>query len=734
MPEKRKLSTILFADIAGYTALMQSDEPQAMQFLSTFKSMLEQTVPSHDGEIVQYFGDACLLSFDSTSQAVRCAMTLQPEFQQKDIPVRIGIHLGEVVFKENNVFGDGVNVASRIESISVPGAILVSKAVRNQIKNNAEFKLTSLGTFEFKNVQEAVEVFAISNGGFMVPNREDLSGKLKPPASKTKSGKWLVPVMAFVAFLSVVAIWVVMSSSSSALSKEDKKRPVAVIPFENQTMDNTLDAIGLMAMDWVSKGLLEGGGAKVIKRGDNTTAAINLKELTKGAEILVKGRYYNRGPNDLMITADVLDAKSQNVLFSIDPLTGKKDDPMQVLTALQQKLIGYWRLDGNYLGRPPRYDAYQAYLEAISIEATYPYDERIALLEQALDLDSTFAEPLFELYVLSHWGGRQNLKDPTLKMLRARSPLFSPYQKLRWQGIDATSSGDIAKAAEIEWEIYETYQIYDRGTSAISKYTFANHSNKVVELYHKLTPVEQDTSEAYMFGRYVLALYELGRYDEVLAAVDSFQTKLKFSDGPIAHVLALTRQRKLDELDRMLEFYRDQPIVLGTWWDPSMLIINVCFEMYMRDMTDQLPKYIDMAESWISEIDPNYLLEGTLKARFYNITGAYASMYEEGIELWDRYKINFFGESAGIALLKLGREKELEAYIEALKNRPTSAPGYSSYAIGAIEAQRDKEVAMTWLKKAVAEGFEFNWYNFRHDPALKPLMDYQPFLEFTEPK
>lgn len=77
MPENRKLSTILFADIVGYTSLMQSDEPKAMRLLKQFKTDLEQTVPSFNGEIVQYFGDACLLSFDSTSKGVQCAISLQ---------------------------------------------------------------------------------------------------------------------------------------------------------------------------------------------------------------------------------------------------------------------------------------------------------------------------------------------------------------------------------------------------------------------------------------------------------------------------------------------------------------------------------------------------------------------------------------------------------------------------------------------------------------------------------
>lgn len=184
MQETRKLSTILFGDIAGYTSLMASDEKYALGLLNQFKKILEQFVPAHGGQIIQYFGDACLLSFDSTTQGVQCAMDLQRKFREREMPIRIGMHLGEVVFKNNNAFGDGVNLASRIESMSVPGSILVSKAIRNQIHNKAEFTLSSLGAFDFKNVSEPLNVYALANEGLEVPTRADLKGKGKQAKQK----------------------------------------------------------------------------------------------------------------------------------------------------------------------------------------------------------------------------------------------------------------------------------------------------------------------------------------------------------------------------------------------------------------------------------------------------------------------------------------------------------------------------------------------------------------------
>ncbi|WP_297691880.1 adenylate/guanylate cyclase domain-containing protein, partial [uncultured Eudoraea sp.] len=243
MKENRKLNTILFADIAGYTSLMQNDEVKAMKLLQIFKKILEQNVSKFEGLIVQYFGDACILSFDSTTLGVKCAISLQKDFRESNLPIRIGMHLGEVVFTENNVFGDGVNIASRIESMGVPGAILLSKTVRDQIKNKSEFELSSLGAFEFKNVKEPLEVYAITNPGFTLPPRSELKGKFRETPEK-KRPKWLIPVT--VASLVLIAIFILLYTLVPGLEiSQDQtensiiRKGIAVMPFQNLSPDNS---------------------------------------------------------------------------------------------------------------------------------------------------------------------------------------------------------------------------------------------------------------------------------------------------------------------------------------------------------------------------------------------------------------------------------------------------------------------------------------------------------------
>jgi class 3 adenylate cyclase len=140
---------------------MQAGQERALSLLNRFKLVLEAETVQNQGTVIQYFGDGALLTFESAASAVTCAMAMQSAYQAEPfVSVRMGIHLGDVVFKEGNIFGDGVNVASRIESLSVPGAVLMSKPIRDQLKNKAGFQTYSLGNFEFKNVKEPVEVFA----------------------------------------------------------------------------------------------------------------------------------------------------------------------------------------------------------------------------------------------------------------------------------------------------------------------------------------------------------------------------------------------------------------------------------------------------------------------------------------------------------------------------------------------------------------------------------------------
>ena len=170
MNGKRKLSAILFADIVGYTKLMQQSESSGLDTLDKFKGIVNETVPRFDGEVVKSYGDGCLMLFDVPSSAIQCAIAMQKAFRKgKSIPVRIGAHIGEVIQTEDDYYGDGINIASRLESIAEPNSILISRAMKDQIRNKEFVDTAYIGTVNLKNVEDIQEIYALSNKGLSVP-------------------------------------------------------------------------------------------------------------------------------------------------------------------------------------------------------------------------------------------------------------------------------------------------------------------------------------------------------------------------------------------------------------------------------------------------------------------------------------------------------------------------------------------------------------------------------------
>ncbi len=229
MPNQdRHLAAILFTDIVGYTAMMQQNETRAVNVIKRYHEVLEKSVSNHHGEILNNYGDGSLCTFNSVHEALKCAIELQTGLNSEPlVPLRVGLHLGEILFENGQALGDDVNVASRIQSLGVANSILFSSEVCHTIKNHPEFITISLGKFDFKNVDEPIEIFALANPGFVVPKSEEMHGKLKDIQKKSGIRKWLFAIVLIAAAL--FTLWYLFGQKKSSGTTREKS--IAVLPF-----------------------------------------------------------------------------------------------------------------------------------------------------------------------------------------------------------------------------------------------------------------------------------------------------------------------------------------------------------------------------------------------------------------------------------------------------------------------------------------------------------------------
>ena len=364
--ERRRLAAIMFTDLVGYTALTQKNEALAMQLLEEHRRLIRPFFPKHNGREIKTIGDAFLVEFASALEATRCAFEIQQSLselnsgrqQDRSVMIRIGIHLGDVIHDQNDVYGDAVNIASRIEPLAPPGGICVSEQVYVQIKNKFEFPLLTLGEKNLKNVSEPIEVYR------------------------------------------VILPWEKKSESESSL----EKTRIAVLPFTNMSPD---PADGYFADGMTEELITSLSGLRqltVIAR----TSVMGYKGTTKkvreiGRELevgsVLEGSVRKAG-NKVRITAQLIDTTTEGHLWA-QSYDKQMDDVFAIQSEIAEKVAGELRIrlvdsDKRTLEKKPteNTEAYNNFLRGRELyreETEASVRQAIGLFEKAIQLDPRFA-------------------------------------------------------------------------------------------------------------------------------------------------------------------------------------------------------------------------------------------------------------------------------------------------------------------------------------------------------
>jgi len=758
--EKRQLATILFADISGYTALMQEDESRAGQLLSKFQKGIKEQTSQCNGDIVNFYGDGCLILFQNPIAAIKCAGALQVIFQKNPtVPVRIGIHEGKVVMKEGNVYGDSVNLTSRIESIGVPGSILFSEPIKNAIDNQNQFKIASLGKFNFKNIKQATQVYALANSAFTVPNKKAITGKLNQ-GKKSTTQKILANAKSALAIIGILAVLITfnfgeiktfLNQSFSQPSIKEKK--VAVMFFDNETGEEQLDGVGKMAADWITQQLMDIEKTQVVLpssvRNNIHLASASLEGIQNfaratGAEIIINGRYYQSG-DQLILQAQVVNTKSGEIVHSLKkPVMGDKADPLPLIQEVSQRITGFWAVQDRkqFTERPPKLGAYHAYLEGRKFWGI-DYQKVEEYYLTAYSIDSNFIVPLVELVASKINESAFYQADSLLNFVLAKSDNLSKAHQLQAKAYYAQLHGKLEESVNYWEKIYEIdNQEFITVTNLSRQYLNTNQVQKALTILENYDPSFLDFEECTPCQEYyellTFAHFQSAYPEKVIELVEGFDFELK--EGLIAnyYLKSLVHVGNFDKAYEKMGFYLGEDLSFNSGRQSTgLLLVGMLNEMEKLNQTDVKKIMANLLVNYGEDNDYDWLSD------YYIGSGLYAKGdYEEAAEYFESFYGNFkevpmiidlgLGSLAA-CYIQLKDYDKLEGIYKYLSTYDHPyATSFVTYTKAKMEAQLgNTDKAISLLKQSKAEGQEFLWFKFQNDPFLVPLFEEEGFKEMV---
>src|SRR5438270_11635314 len=437
--EERKLAAIMFTDMVGYSALAQRDDKVALELLEEHRRLLREIFPQFHGTEIKTIGDAFLVEFGSALEAAQCAIEIQRTLAKRNhdvtsnrrIELKIGIHIGDVVHRDGDVYGDGVNIASRIEQLAGAGGICVSMDVERQIRNALEARFEKFGSADLKNIKLQMDLFRI-----VLPWEK---GVESPAKQTSKKSPILIPIAVVLIVIALLGGWLLIqrgkknqqsvtaqTASVAPVNAPDQKS-VAVLPFVNPSDDKGSEYFS----DGVSEELLtvlqKIPGLHVAARtsafsfkGKNATAQEIGEKL--GVAHLVEGSVRKAG-DVVRIAARISTAKPGVELWS-ENYTRNLKDVFAVQTEIAQTIVE--QLRGRFGGT----------------DADLTAKEKIQAEVQAAEKGGTKNVEAHQLYLQGRFYENRHSDKSTREALAAyqRAVELDPGFARAWAGVARTNT------------------------------------------------------------------------------------------------------------------------------------------------------------------------------------------------------------------------------------------------------------------------------------------------------
>jgi len=348
---KRKLAAILSADVKGYSRLMGEDEEWTLRTLNVYKEVMGSLIQQHRGRVVGTAGDSVLAEFGSVVDAVQCAVEIQQVLRAKNAVVpenrrmefRIGINLGDVIEEGDSIYGDGVNIAARLEGLAEAGGICISESAYQQIENKLPLRYDYLGEHEVKNIAKPVRVYRARIEPEAAPPK---SGKEEKPAQK-RLPKAALAIIAVIVIAGLVALYQFVlrpsPSKTEVASKEKMAFPlpdvpsIAVLPFVNMSEDPKQEFLCDGMTEAIITALSKVPGMFVVARNSTFTykgKPVKVKQVSEelGVRYVLEGSLQRSGDR-LRITTQLIDALTGNHLWA-----ERYDRDLKDIFALQDEI------------------------------------------------------------------------------------------------------------------------------------------------------------------------------------------------------------------------------------------------------------------------------------------------------------------------------------------------------------------------------------------------------------